>query len=81
MPFNQKLAQSNVDFESLGFIHDHEEEDPRGHSWNMSNDKFKISIDAWYEVFLTRKNPDSDQIRIDISDKFDLNMLIAFIED
>ena len=82
MSFNHSSHQS-VSVEELtkmGFV---ENPDPtgdgRGTTYDYKNEKFLISINAWLEVELTRLNPETDSITIQIKDKFDLERLIDFI--
>jgi hypothetical protein len=46
----------------LGFTQ-HEDDicDIRGKYWTFENDNFRIKVDAWYDVTLTRKFPDGDE--------------------
>lgn len=68
------------EIESLGFVCDKDPEDFRGSIWKYSNELFEILIDAWMDVKLIRKNPDSDEIVVKIDDLQDLRNLINFIE-
>jgi len=84
MPFNHSLAQATTweEIESLGFqcVEDGTG-DPIGTSYDMKTKYFWVSIDAWFQVYMNRLNPDSDQIEIVVHDLADLRQLIAFIED
>lgn len=69
------------EIEALGFVCDKDPEDFRGNVWKYGNDKFEILIDAWMDVSLIRKNPDTDAIIVKIDDLHDLRCLIDFIKD
>jgi len=65
----------------LGFKDEHDGTgDPRGTDWNITNSDFRLLIDAYCDVYLSRMNPDSDQIKIVVDDYIDLQMVIDFIE-
>jgi|GEM_PF-5578549 len=86
MSFNHNLARASHQFrfQELGFIFQiHDLEDHRGNWWELKRNGFTISIDAWYEVELTRTDSnglETDPIKIEIDDKSDLQALIDFIQ-
>ena len=85
MSFNHGLANASYDFDFIkdfGFsYHIDNPEDHRGNWWEFKNDKFMIHIDAWYEVTLSRLNPDTDSIKVKVENKFELEELLEFITD
>lgn len=82
--FNEKLAKAlqDEDLTKMGFtLEQDEDKDPRGNFYVMENDNFRLSIDAWFEVQLARRNPDTDHIIIFAETKFDLQCVIDWIAD
>ena len=82
MSFNHSLASSVSfdDIKKMGFIETIDgTNDPRGTSYDLRNEKFFITIDAWFEVEICRLNPVTDFIKVQIDDKFDLEQLVNFI--
>lgn len=69
-------------FEKLGFtVFDDGSGDPRGVSWDLDMDDFSIHVDPWCEVFLRRKNPDSDPITIHCDDLVELERIIQWCKN
>ena len=82
--FNEKLAKNldGVDLIEMGFtLEQDEDKDPRGNFYVIENDNFKLYIDAWYEVHLARKDPDTDPLIIFVETKFDLQCVVDWIAD
>jgi len=73
------ITHSSMD--EIGFKEDRDHDDPRGSFWRFENDKFLILIDAWGDVTLNRKNPDTDQLTITVETLFDLQCIVDWIED
>lgn len=68
--------------EEMGFVPEHDGSgDPRGTDWNIRNDKFHLWIDPWADVFLSRVNPDTDSLKLQVDTVFDLEMVVEFIKD
>ena len=67
---------------ALGLVEEHDGTgDPRGTSWNIRNAKYHLWIDAWCEVQLARRNPDTDFITLHVTDLQDLRSVIDWIVD
>lgn len=81
---NEKLLRLGFKekLETMGFTYSNDgTEDPRGDCWIFENNLFMIYVDAWGEVSLSRKNPDTDPILLHIDELFDLQRVIDWIED
>lgn len=86
--FNDPLSHSIDGFDTLvemGFKEVRDGTgDHRGTSWDYENDLFIISVDAWLNVSLSQKGVNhglgTDPIKIQVDDKFDLEMLMEFID-
>jgi hypothetical protein len=76
------LHQTNfLEITRIGFLREVDDSgDPRGTVYTMENEKFKITIDCSMDVTLERRNPDTDSIKIEVDDLFDLRQLINFIQ-
>lgn len=85
MSFNHSLATNTnpSKLNSLGFVHHNSDEDPRGHYWELKNKKFRIYIDAWFEVTLERiiNGVSTDPISVLIDSHSELEYLAHFITD
>lgn len=84
MSFNHNLASSisEKDLFDLGFVVNEDgTKDPRGTTYDLENNNFWITLDAWFEVKLHRKNPDTDEINLVIDSKHDLECLVDWIKD
>lgn len=80
---NEKLLKvaTPKDFEALGFKFENDGTDsPWGNSWEMSNEKFNIYIDPTFEVNLYRLDEQTDCIKVQIDDLYELQRLIDFIQ-
>lgn len=81
---NEKLMKA-VTVEKLlelGFIEEHDGTgDPRGTDWNIRNKNFHLLIDPWFEVKLSRINPDTDFITLHVTDLSELQSIINWIAD
>lgn len=66
----------------MGFVEEHDGTgDPRGTDWNFRTDKFHVLIDAWCEVKIARCNPDSDYITLHVTDLFELQCVLDWVND
>lgn len=82
--FNQKLSTELTGYNlgMMGFtLKQDEDKDPRGNFYVIENDNFRLSIDAWYQVELKRRNPDTDPVILFIETKFDLQCAVDWIAD
>lgn len=82
--FNEKLAKAlqDEDLTKMGFtLEQDEDKDPRGNYYVIENDNFHLSVDAWYQVELRRRNPDTDPVILFVETKFDLQCAVDWIAD
>ena len=82
--FNIKLADAliNVNLTDMGFVlMQDESKDPRGNYYVIESNYFCLLIDAWFEVQLCRRSPDTDPIKLLINDKADLQSVIDWMKD
>lgn len=71
-----------IEIIKLGFVKIEDDSgDPIDTFYTMKNDKFKIIIDCAMDITLERINPDTESIKVEIDDLYDLRNLIAFIQD
>lgn len=76
------LENAQMSLQDLGFTEVADgTNDPRGTTYEMSNDSFFLYLDAWLDVFLRRRNPDSDEIALKCVDVADLQNAIRFISN
>lgn len=79
---NHNLLLDFDKLKELGFVEENDgSEDPRGVDWNIRNDNFHLYIDAWGEVKLARRNPDTDYITIEVNNISELEDVVNFISD
>lgn len=82
--FNSKLANTcTIDnLREMGFIEKRDGSgDPRGTHWEIKSSNFWLTIDPWFEVKLSRRNPDTDEITIYAETKSELQSIIDWIAD
>ena len=82
--FNDKLAKAlTIDnLTEMGFTERHDGSgDPRGTWWEIKNSNFYLSVDPWFEVQLSRVNPDTDSVTLLIESKSELQSAIDWISD
>lgn len=82
--FNKKLAEviSVENLIEMGFAEWNDgSEDPRGIMWEIKNEHFNLSVDPWFEVKLSRRNPDTDPVTLLIETKFELQSAVDWIAD
>lgn len=76
-----KVASEDI-LSSLGFkMEDDGSSDPRGIDWNIITDKYHLYIDPWCEVFLAKRNPDSDYITLHVPDIKTLERVVSWVTE
>jgi len=81
---SKKLLQSiNIDdLLKLGFVEETDgTDDPRGYDWNIRNENFHLYVDAWFDVYISRVNPDTDAIQINADTLHELECVVDWISD
>jgi hypothetical protein len=81
---NTKLLAviSEEKLNELGFktVYD-DTQDPRGTTYEIASTKFWVTIDAWGDVQIARKNPDTDFLNLKIETIFDLECILNWIAE
>jgi len=81
---NESLCSkaTEADLLSRGFVRtDDGSGSPFGISYDYETSGYRIWIDCTYVVALSRKNPDTDWVKVLIDDLADLDNLLAWVAD
>lgn len=81
---NTKLLAviSEENLNELGFKTNYDgTQDPRVTTYDYINERFWVTIDAWGDVKIARKNPDTDFLNLKVETIFDLHCILDWISE